>query len=34
MWARVDSGQLFSVFHEWMKRFEYVVESEGEYRAK
>jgi hypothetical protein len=30
MWARIDPGQLFSVFHEWMKRLEYVIESEGE----
>jgi hypothetical protein len=31
MWARLDSGQLFSAFNEWMKRFEYVIESGGEY---
>jgi hypothetical protein len=31
MWARMDSGQLFSVFNEWTKRFEYVLESGGEY---
>jgi hypothetical protein len=30
MWARMDSGQLFGVFNEWMKWFEYVIESEGE----
>jgi hypothetical protein len=34
MWARMDPGQLFSAFHEWMKRFEYVVESGGEYYIK
>jgi hypothetical protein len=28
IWARMDSGQLFSVFNEWMKMFEYVIESE------
>jgi hypothetical protein len=31
MWARMDSGQLFSGFNEWMKRFGYVIESGGEY---
>jgi histone-lysine N-methyltransferase SETMAR len=31
MWARMDSGQLFSIFDEWMKRLEYVIESGGEY---
>jgi hypothetical protein len=31
MWARMDSGQLFSVFNEWMKRLGYVIESGGEY---
>jgi hypothetical protein len=31
MWARMDSGQLFSVFNEWMKRLEYVIESGEEY---
>jgi hypothetical protein len=30
IWARMDSGQLFSVFNEWMKRLEYVIESGGE----
>jgi hypothetical protein len=25
MWARRDSGQLFSVFNEWRKRLEYRV---------
>jgi hypothetical protein len=30
MWARMDSSQLFSVFNEWMKRLEYVIESGGE----
>jgi hypothetical protein len=25
IWARMDSGQLFSVFIEWMKRLEYVT---------
>jgi hypothetical protein len=34
MWARMDSGQLFSVFNEWMKRLEYVAESGGEYYTK
>jgi hypothetical protein len=33
-WARMDSGQVFSIFHECMKRFEYVVESGGEYYTK
>jgi hypothetical protein len=28
--ARMDSGQLFSVFNEWMKRLVYVIESGGE----
>jgi hypothetical protein len=31
MWARMDSGQLFSVFDKWMKRLEYIIESGGEY---
>jgi hypothetical protein len=31
MWARMGSGQLFRVFNEWMKKFEYVIESGGEY---
>jgi hypothetical protein len=30
----MDSGQLFSVFNEWMKRLEYVIESGGEYYTK
>jgi hypothetical protein len=30
MWARMDSGQLFSVFNEWMKGLESVTESGGE----
>jgi hypothetical protein len=34
MWARLDSGQLFSIFDEWTKRFEYVIESGGEYCTK
>jgi hypothetical protein len=34
MWARMDSGQLFSVFNERMKRLEYVIESGGEYDTK
>jgi hypothetical protein len=34
MWARIDSGQLFSVFNEWMKRLEYVIESGAEYYTK
>jgi hypothetical protein len=29
MWARMHSGQLFSIFNEWMKRLEYVTESGG-----
>jgi hypothetical protein len=31
MWARMDSGHLFSVFNAWMKRLEYVIESGREY---
>jgi hypothetical protein len=31
MWAKMDSGQLFSVFNEWMKRLEYVIKPGGEY---
>jgi hypothetical protein len=27
IWARMDSGQLFSIFNEWMKSLEYVIES-------
>jgi histone-lysine N-methyltransferase SETMAR len=34
MWGRMDSGQLFSLFNEWMKRLEYVIESEGDYCTK
>jgi hypothetical protein len=34
MWARMDSSQLFSIFNEWMKKLEYVVESRGEYDTK
>jgi hypothetical protein len=34
MSARMDSGQLFSLFNEWMKRLQYVIESEGEYCTK
>jgi hypothetical protein len=34
MWARMDSGQLFSVFTEWMERLEHVVESGREYYTK
>jgi hypothetical protein len=34
MWARMDFGQLFSGFNEWMKRLEYVIESRGEYYTK
>jgi hypothetical protein len=30
LWARRDSGQLFSIFNEWMKRLECVLESGGE----
>jgi hypothetical protein len=30
----MDSGQLFSVFNEWKKRLEYVIESGGEYYTK
>jgi hypothetical protein len=31
IWARMNSGQLFSVFNEWTKTLEYVIESRGEY---
>jgi hypothetical protein len=31
MWVKMDSGQFFSVFNEWTKRFEYVIESGKEY---
>jgi hypothetical protein len=34
MWARMDSGQVLSIHNQWMKRFEYVIESEGEYYTK
>jgi hypothetical protein len=34
MWARMDSGQLFSGFNEWMERFEYIIESGGGYCIK
>jgi hypothetical protein len=34
MWARMDLGQLFSVFNEWMKRFEYGIELGGERYTK
>jgi histone-lysine N-methyltransferase SETMAR len=34
MWARMDSGQLFSVFNKWMKRLEYVIKPGGEYYIK
>jgi hypothetical protein len=34
MWARMDSGQLFSIFNKWMKRLEYVIESGAEYYTK
>jgi hypothetical protein len=34
MWARMDFGQLFSVFNEWMKRLEYTIESGGECYTK
>jgi hypothetical protein len=34
MWAKIDSGQLFSIFNEWMKRLESVVESRGVYCTK
>jgi hypothetical protein len=34
IWARMDSGQLFRVLNEWMKRLEYVIESGGEYYTK
>jgi hypothetical protein len=30
MRARIDAGQLFSVFNQWMNRLEYVIEPEGE----
>jgi hypothetical protein len=31
IWVRMDSGQLFSAFNEWMKRLQNVIESEGKY---
>jgi ABC-type uncharacterized transport system substrate-binding protein len=34
MWARMDSDQLFSVFNEWMKRLNYILEPGGEYYIK
>jgi hypothetical protein len=34
IWARMDPGQLFSVFNEWMKRLEWVIKSGGEYHTK
>jgi hypothetical protein len=34
MWEKMDSGQLFSIFNEWMKRLEYVIESGGKYYTK
>jgi hypothetical protein len=34
MWARIDSAQFISIFNEWMKRLESVVESGGEYCTK
>jgi hypothetical protein len=34
MRARMDSGQLFSVFNKWMKRLDYVIESGGGYYIK
>jgi histone-lysine N-methyltransferase SETMAR len=34
MWARTDSGQLFSVFNERMKKLKYVIESGREYYPK
>jgi hypothetical protein len=34
MWAKMDPGQLFSVFNEWMEKPEYVIESGGEYYTK
>jgi hypothetical protein len=34
IWARMDSGQLFSVCKEWMKKLEYAIESGGEYYTK
>jgi hypothetical protein len=30
MRSRMDSGQLFNIFNEWMKRLEYIIESERE----
>jgi hypothetical protein len=27
MWVSMDSSELFSVFNEWMKRLEYIIES-------
>jgi hypothetical protein len=34
MWARMNFGQPFSIFNEWMKRLEYVIKSGGEYYTK
>jgi hypothetical protein len=31
IWARINSGQIFSVFNEWIMRLEYVIESGGAY---
>jgi hypothetical protein len=31
LWSEVISDQLQSVFFNWMRRFEYVIEHEGEY---
>jgi hypothetical protein len=30
----MDSGELFIVFNEWMKRLEYVIESGGGYYTR
>jgi hypothetical protein len=34
MWTGMDFGQFSSVFNEWMKRLEYVIESRGGYSTK
>jgi hypothetical protein len=31
MWTRMDSGQLFIKFNEWVKRLEYLIESRAQY---
>jgi hypothetical protein len=31
VWVRMDSGQLFSIFNEWIERLECIIESGEEY---